>query len=74
MEEVKLKARIIRQEGMFVWEVWGDELKNKEIQHTINYEFKPGWNKVTQKCITEWGCKIELRRWKQAHIIKELEI
>ena len=64
-----MKARIIKDScDYYIGEV-----------HGIWYNWmlgieRTGWNRVTKRCMTEWGANRELKKWKQKNCPKESEI
>lgn len=57
-----MKARVRKNiHGYYVGEVYG-----KWNSSRFNYEWT-GWGKVTGDCLTKFGAKIELKRWKENH-------
>ena len=64
-----MKARIIQNDcGYYVGEVYGD-WSNSFLQTKWT-----GWNKVTNSCITKFGAKRELEKWKRNNYPEEFEI
>lgn len=61
-----MKVRIVKPQGMYYGEVYGTwtGLLGESV----------GWRRVTPPCITEWGAKLELKRWKKENCPTEFEI
>ena len=61
-----MKARIVKKYRMYYGEVYGEwtGLLGKSV----------GWREVTSPCLTKWGAKLELKRWKEKNCPTEFEI
>lgn len=64
-----MKARIIRDStGYYIGEVYGTWTN---VWTKVKWT---GWKSVTDSCITKFGAKLELKRWKQENDPDEFEI
>lgn len=64
-----MKARIIKDSGgCYIGEVYG-----AWSNWLLGTEWT-GWERVTSRCMTKLGAKLELERWKQKNFPKEFEI
>ena len=61
-----MKARITKPQGMYYGEVYG---------HLFGLSGEK-WHRVTPPCFTEWGAKLELKRWKKENteVVSEFEV
>lgn len=63
-----MKARIRKESDMYIGEVYGTwNLFFGLKQYT-------GWNRVTPRCFTKFGTKLELLQWKKKHCCDEFEL
>ena len=64
-----MKARIIQDScGYYVGEVYGT------WENWLLDTKWTGWDKVTSRCITKWGAKRELKKWKRQNCPEEFEL
>ena len=64
-----MKARIIKNiDGSYVGEVYGN------WSNWLLGTKWTGWESVTSNCMTKWGAKLELERWKRENYPEEFEI
>ena len=64
-----MKARIVKSSG---GEFWGGEVYGH--WGVLGLFERVGWNRVTEKCYTQWGAKRELMKWKKEHCGEEFEL
>ena len=63
-----MKARIVKEGNFWVGQVYG------AWAYFFSLEERIGWGTVTSKCLTKFGAKIELMKWKKEHISEEFEL
>lgn len=64
-----MKVRVRKTStGMYIGEVYGT------WENLLFGTERTGWNKVTTRCFTEWGAKLELREWKKKNCPKEFDM
>lgn len=67
--EIKMKARIRKDSGgCYIGEIYGD------WSNLLLGTKWTGWNDVTSRCMTKFGARLELDRWKKENCPKEFEI
>lgn len=64
-----MRARIVQDSGGYyvgeVYGAWSNWLLGTKWT---------GWDRVTSKCWTEWGAKLELKAWKRKNYPDEFEL
>ena len=63
-----MKARIVKPQSMYYGEVYG------EWENIFGTKWT-GWHIVTSACLTKWGAKRELEKYKERNsVIEEFEL
>lgn len=64
-----MRARIVQDSGgCYVGEVYGT------WSNWLLGTKWTGWDKVTTRCMTKWGAKLELEAWKKKNCPEEFEL
>lgn len=64
-----MKARIRKDScGCYIGEVYGT------WENWLLGTKWTGWDKVTTRCMTEWGARKELQQWKEKHCPTTFEL